>query len=251
VSYTEKVIYIAGGVMMLLSFIRLSIFLSVVLFPYYVIANSIVNNGVVIIDGQTMTNDTCVKGNGVKKSETRKISNFNRIELSGIYTVLITNGKTTSFVIEGDENIIKHIVSDINATSLNVYPSNALCPSLPLKLVIALADLSELSASGAMEVDIQDVANKELRLTVDGSAVVRAAGTSESLNARISGTGNIEAADLLTTNAKIIISGVGDATVQTSNLLEVEIQGVGNVYHVGNPDEVRQNISGVGTVTAK
>lgn len=236
---------------MLLLLTRMFIALSIVLIPYYVIANSIVNTGVVIIDGKTMTNDTCIKGNGVKKSETRKMSDFNKIELSGVYTVLITNGKTTSFVIEGDENIIEHIVSDINGTSLNVYSGNSLCPSLPLNLVITLGDLSDLSASGAMEVDIQGVANKEIRLIVAGSAGVRAAGTSESLNASISGTGNIEAADLLTTNAKVFISGVGDATVQTSNLLEVEIQGVGNVYHIGKPAEVRQNISGIGTVTAK
>lgn len=236
---------------MLLLLTRMFIALSVFLLPCYVLANSIVNNGVVIIDGKTMTNDTCIKGNGVKKSETRKIADFNKIALSGVYRVLITNGKTTSFVIEGDENIIEHIASDISGASLKIYPGKSLCPSLRLKLVISLDDLSDLSASGAMEVDIQGLANKEIQLTVDGSAGVRAAGKSENLSASISGTGNIDAADLVTTNAKILISGVGDATVQTSHLLEVEIQGVGNVYHVGKPAEVRQIISGIGTVTAK
>lgn len=216
-------------------------------------ANTIIstaNTGVVNIDGKTISTD-CVQGNGVMKSATRKVADFDKVELSGAYDVMVMSGEKSSFRIQGDENIIDQIASDVSNSTLKVFPKKSLCPKEKLTLTISTKDLSALSASGSMMVEIQAISNDQLNLSVDGSAGIKAAGRSDNLYASISGSGNIETAKLVSQNAKISISGVGDATVQTSELLDVEIQGVGNVYYLEKPNEVRQNITGIGSVTSR
>lgn len=217
-------------------------------------ANTIIlgnsNSGVVNIDGKTISTD-CVQGNGVMKTATRKVADFDKVELSGAFDVRVTSGENYSFQIQGDENIIDLIASDVSSSILKVFPKKSICSKQKLTLTISMKDLSALSASGAMMVNIKAIANDQLSLTVDGSAGITAVGTSGNLYASISGTGNIETAELISQNAKISISGVGDATVQTAGVLDVEIQGVGNVYYLEKPNEVRQNITGIGSVTSR
>ncbi len=233
----------------------MSLFATAVILLFFenVAANTIIlgnNSGAVTIDGKTISSD-CVQGNGVMKTATRDVVDFDKIELNGVFDVLVTSGKNSSFQIQGDENIIDLIASDVSSSILTVFSQKSICPKQKLTLAISVKDLSALSAYGAMTVEIKAIANDQLSLTVDGSAGIRATGTSDNLYASISGTGNIETAELVSQNAKISISGVGDATVQTSGVLDVVIQGVGNVYYLGKPNEVRQNITGVGSVTPR
>ena len=233
----------------------MSLFATAVILLFFenVAANTIIlgnNSGVVTIDGKTISSD-CVQGNGVMKTATRDVVDFDKIELNGVFDVLVTSGENTSFQIQGEENIIDLIASDVSSSTLTVFSQKSICPKQKLTLTISVKDLSALSAYGAMTVEIKAIANDNLSLTVDGSAGIRATGTSDNLYASISGTGNIETAELVSQNAKISISGIGDATVQTSGVLDVAIQGVGNVYYLGKPNEVRQNITGVGSVTPR
>lgn len=233
----------------------MSLFATAVILLFFenLAANTIIlgnNSGVVTVDGNTISTD-CVHGNGVMKTATREVADFDKIELSGAFDVLVTSGENTSFRVQGDENIIDLIASDVSSSTLKVFPKKSLCPKQKLTLTISMQDLSALTASGAMTVETKAIANDKLSLNVDGSAGIKAAGTSDNLYASISGTGNIETAELVSQNAKISISGVGDATVQTSGVLDVVIQGVGNVYYLGKPNELRQNITGVGSVTPR
>ncbi|MBC7722662.1 MAG: DUF2807 domain-containing protein, partial [Pedobacter sp.] len=53
-----------------------------------------------------------VKGSGVLTTEVRTVSNAEKIKSMGSFNVEITPGATTSVKIEGDDNLVKHIITE-------------------------------------------------------------------------------------------------------------------------------------------
>lgn len=208
------------------------------------------STSVINIDGESVSAN-CVQGNGVEKSTERSLDVFEKVIVKGAFTVNVTNGKTPDFTIRGDENIIDHIVSKVDGDTLQVYPDRSICPVQNLEVDISLQNIVLLSAMGTMQVELRGVNGNMLTIEIDGSSGVVAEGTTDTLTTLIEGSGQLQAGNLKSTTAKLRINGVGNAYVHVSDLLDVSIQGVGNVYYQGNPQKVQQNISGIGSVIAQ
>ena len=65
---------------------------------------------------------------------------------------------------------------------------------------------------------------------------------------RISGAGQYNAANLESKNSEILVSGFGQAFVNVSNSLNVNVSGAATVKYKGDPKTINQNISGGGKV---
>jgi len=63
----------------------------------------------------------------------------------------------------------------------------------------------------------------------------------------ISGGGNYKARRLESEEAYVNISGLGNATIRVSDMLDVHISGGGNVDYFGSPD-VTSDVSGLGNI---
>lgn len=67
------------------------------------------------------------------------------------------------------------------------------------------------------------------------------------LDIYISGTGNVEAFDMVVDDCNIQISGAGNCEVHVIDKLDVTITGIGNVRYRGNPT-VTSDVSGLGNI---
>lgn len=213
---------------------------------------------------------TFVSGSGTIESETRAVSDFRAVTLTGSGAVTIQQGDAYSLVVEADDNILPLIETEVNGDTLHIgfrAGTNMVNPSRTIQYRITAPNVDEItisgsgtvradtivaerfsatiSGSGELEIDALTVA--DLRIGVSGSGDVQVAGAAQTQQIRVSGSGAYVAGDLASESAEMTITGSGDATVWVAERLDVSVSGSGNVAYYGSPS-VDQQTSGSGRV---
>ena len=210
-----------------------------------------------------------VTGNGKSASETRQVSGFSKIELNGVGTLNITQGDKESLQIEGDENILPLITTEVNDGTLEIaikkgYTVN---PTAELVYNLAVKDLSQVELNGLGDVnmdglqteglavlvrgsgnaDIMNLSAETLRIEIAGLGDITMSGEVGSQTVVISGSGNYKAGDLASKDAEVRISGLGSARLRVSDTLDARISGGGSIEYIGDP-VVEQKVEGLGEI---
>ncbi len=209
-----------------------------------------------------------VRGSGDITTEERDVSNFHKVHLSGVGNLIITQGEDESLTIEADDNIIPLIETDVFGERLTISFKRGynFIPSAKIKFHLTVVDLDEISLSGAGDIDCEDFETESLEFKVSGAGDLNFDASAERIGVDLSGAGNINLSgkvdsqdveisgagkyngeNLESKKCEITVSGAGSATVNVSEELGVEINGVGNVYYIGTP-QITQDISGLGRV---
>ncbi|HEV8589881.1 MAG TPA: head GIN domain-containing protein [Pyrinomonadaceae bacterium] len=210
-----------------------------------------------IIFGALSTGFACrfigrgIQGSGVLKSERRDLREFKSIESSGAYQMSITCRQTQSFEIEGDDNILPIIKTEVRDGVLHINNENGYNPTKPLVIRIAVSDLEQISSTGAGDIHIANVKNDKLALNSNGAANVEASGQTKFVDISSNGAGNIETSKLIADRAKVTVSGAANVDVYASQQLDVNVSGIGSVTYSGNPPVVNKSVSGIGSISKK
>jgi len=192
-----------------------------------------------------------VQGSGVRKSEKRELPAFKSIESEGAYQVAVNCQKPQSFEIEGDDNILPLINTEVRDGVLYVKSPKPYHSSKPVSLAIALPDLESIRSNGAGQFQITDLKNENFEIHSSGAASFTAAGQTKSVKIESSGVGRIDTNNLRAETAEVTVSGAATVDVYGSERLDVNVSGVGRVTYSGNPKTVNKNVSGVGSVSQK
>lgn len=209
-----------------------------------------------------------VRGSGNIVTEERDVSGFHKIQLSGIGNLIITQGEEESLTIEADDNIIPIIETDVLRERLDISFKRGytFTPSATVKFYLTVVDLDEISLGGAGKIDCEgfetevlqfdisgagdvdfDLEAERVEVVVSGAGNITLMGKVDSQEIEIDGVGRYDGEDLESRECAITVSGAGSATVNVSELLDVEINGVGTVYYAGSPI-MTQDISGLGKI---
>jgi len=108
-----------------------------------------------------------------------------------------------------------------------------------------ITDNLEITSSGAAKIKINSLSAKDLSVITSGAGDVELSGKVEVQNIKMSGVGNFTAPNLESQETVIDISGIGNAVIWTVEILEVDINGNGDVSYFGSP-EVDYKDSGFG-----
>lgn len=208
-----------------------------------------------------------IDGNGNVTKETRSVSDFNKIDISGRYEVLLNQGDKENLEIEVDENLLENIKSEVKNNTLIISSKRPVGKSKSLKLYITVIDVDDievsgaiklmnkgtyktdnldLRASGAGDIDL-DVETENLTIDMSGASETKLSGSSKNFDIEISGAGKLDAKKLKTRNTSVDISGAGSAVVFAKKTLKVDVSGAGSVKYKGNP-KIEKDISGAGSV---
>lgn len=210
-----------------------------------------------------------IKGSGKLITETRQVSNFDRIVLSGMGEVVVTQGASESLSIETDDNVMKHIKAEVKNGTLTLGFEDGYSLILPSRLVFSVGvdDLTGVSISGSGDVESDRIETGRLDVTVSGSGDVQFTTlTADEVKAMISGSGEISlggevavqdisisgsgkylAGDVCSPSVKVSVSGSGNATVCATDTLDSNISGSGSVNYYGRPS-INSSASGSGTL---
>ena len=212
-----------------------------------------------------------IQGSGDSITESRDVSGFDSISLSGIGRVIITQGDDESLIIEADDNLMEYITSEVRDGKLeldftdivrfdpipsivfrvNVNDLNAL-ESVgvgALEMEKLNTDQLEISTSGTGVITIDELTVTDLVVVADGTGSIKLAGTAETQEIKLIGTGDYEAPDLESQTAAVDVTGTGSVEIWVLDSLDVVITGVGEVSYFGRPNET-QSITGTGSVTS-
>jgi len=194
-------------------------------------------------------NGAGLKGSGVAFTEERDLDAFSALDVAGAYSVKVTCGEEQSFSITGDDNIVPLVITKVRGSTLHVYTDEKISPETPMELVITCKDMSEVTGSGVMNLDLSRADNERLDISLNGAGTVAASGRTGSLRVTISGAGSLVAQDLKAEDVSVTINGTGNAAVFASRSLRAEINGTGHIGYAGEPRNVHQRISGMGSVS--
>lgn len=198
---------------------------------------------------ETVVYSNCVQGSGSLKTENRNLAVFNAIETDGAFTVKIACQSTKqSLTITADDNLLKHIVTRLKGSTLQITTSKPLCTQNDIVVEISMQDLVSLASSGSTDISIVKINNRAFTLKMEGAGNADIVGRTESFNARLSGSAELKAKDFKARSVTLTIDGASEADVYAQDKLNVKVEGVGDVNYYGNPKDVVKEILGVGSI---
>jgi hypothetical protein len=190
-----------------------------------------------------------VSGSGKVITETRNVSGFTGVEVSGDAKVTVEQSDMERVEITADDNLMQYLSSEVLGSKLMLGPKNliGLRPTERITYKIFAKNLSSLGASGSISAEAKDVKADSFNVALSGSGDIEVSGETSKQTVSISGSANYDGEHLASKEATLNISGSGKAVLAVSEKLDVQVSGSGDVEYIGAP-QVTQNISGSGAI---
>jgi len=210
---------------------------------------------------------------GALSTESRDVSGFDRVTLSGVGTMRIERGDAESLEIETHADLLPSITTEVTGGTLRIgLARKAFLAFRRLRrqdiryrvTVRELRGLSlsgageigvgpiapeafELKVSGAGDVNLESIETGQLAVSISGAGDCSLAGKADSLDVVVSGAGDLDAASLESRVATVKISGAGDVRLWARETLAATVTGAGSIRYRGEPDATK-TITGVGSI---
>lgn len=105
---------------------------------------------------------------------------------------------------------------------------------------------AKLSGSGNL---ILDIKSSDFEVALSGSGDVVLKGNADNFVSKTSGSGDVDAINLTTKKANVSISGSGDMKVNCSESLYARVSGSGDIEYKGDPQSKDTKVSGSGDIS--
>ncbi|HEX8286424.1 MAG TPA: head GIN domain-containing protein [Pyrinomonadaceae bacterium] len=192
-----------------------------------------------------------VSGSGNIVSEKREITDFQAINVGGVFQVEVTAQKDFSVEIEADDNLLPLIKTKVSGGVLELSTEKRISAKNPIIVRISAPSIENLEVSGASKVSLADLNNENLQIEANGASKVTAQGKTANLILDVSGASKIEAENLLSENASVDASGASTAKVYTTNELKTDACGASSIIYSGSPKNITKKTSGASSVKEK
>lgn len=164
-----------------------------------------------------------VNGSGNVLKEKRATGTFNSISTEGAFDIEIVCQKPQSLEIEGDDNILPLISTEVSNSVLRIRSLRGYSVSQPISLKIFLPDLVAVSASGAGKLVVTGLKNEKFEIDANGAPTIRASGDTKILSIDANGAGKIDTHNLRAANVQVDSKGVANVRVYASQQLDVTV----------------------------
>lgn len=203
----------------------------------------------------------------------RSVKNFNKIEVSGAFNVILTQGTTEKLTIEADDDMMQKIITEVKGGTLIIRLQNNTSIHNKSDLIAELTfvnldgiDVSgavklngtnamkfsklEIEASGATEINL-DLSATHLDCDLSGASKITLQGNAPELDVDLSGASDMVAGNFRTRSCILDCSGASKSSVFATEVLKVDGSGASHVTYTGNPATVESNMSGASTLRKK
>jgi hypothetical protein len=199
---------------------------------------------------------TYTEGSGNTITENRKVEAFSKLRVNGSMDVTFTQSDVSSVTVKADDNIIELIetevkdgelvigfkpnVGSVNNTHIEVLVSAKLMEELGVHGSGSITTTNKITPPNELKItvvgsgDIDVTVNAPVvRTKVTGSGTVDVKGECANHEIALSGSGDVNAADLLGEKASIELNGSGNVNVFADVQLTVSVNGSGDVRYKG------------------
>jgi len=206
-----------------------------------------------------------------QNEQTRQVSGFDGIVLSGSFNVHVKIDGTESLKIVADDNIINDIQTVVEDGKLRIGFKKSISWNRHVGKVdvyVTAKSLSSLSDSGSGTIKVDgDLTGRDVTVHISGSGNITTGvksetilahisgsgstnlnGTSQDATIEISGSGEVKAKELKTGTLKVHLSGSGNAHVNADKTLSAHISGSGSLIYSGSASVTDIHTSGSGRI---
>jgi len=188
-----------------------------------------------------------LKGSGKRELQKRQIGAFTAIHTEGAFNIEVVCQKDLSLEVEGDDNILPLVSTEVSGGTLNLISSKSYSVNSPITIRITTPDLAALHITGAGKITITGIKNDKFEVDLDGAPSINVAGNTKLLNIDAKGAGNVDAHNLQAARGVIDSKGVCKVDVAVADQLDVTVSGPSTVTYKGNP-VVNKTVHGPGKV---
>jgi hypothetical protein len=214
-----------------------------------------------------------IEGKGTVETQNRNITSFSGIEIAAPVTVKIkiVEGSTPGIQLKGYPNVLKEIKTDIENGKLHIHTNNLVhfinneeiiaeitAPTLNTLIISGASDVDiegklvtnifELVVSGAGDIKMQSINSGVLNATLSGAGNLQInGGEVNSLNYTVTGAGEISSFPLLSKEATVSVTGMGDVDISVADKLDATVTGAGDINYKGHPS-LSTHITGAGSI---
>jgi len=214
-----------------------------------------------------------IKGNGNVTTETRNTGDYDGIKCAGSMDYILVAGTEGKIKLEGESNLLEHIVTEIKGGNLIVKIEKGvnLSPSWnkTIKITIPFKDISNVSLAGsgdlwnedkitASDLDVSLAGSGDVILNVEASSIdsslsgsgdITLKGNTNNLSVKLAGSGDIHGFGLQSNHTIASIAGSGDIEIVSNKSLKARVSGSGDIEYKGNPDKEDTKVSGSGSIS--
>lgn len=189
------------------------------------------------------------KDNSESVSQTFDLQGFDEILVGGVFEVDVKVGPGHSVSMKGDPRMMERVEASVENGKLHLGLKKSRKKKKKhghtdgIEVTVTLPALNALSISGVASGEIDGVDAGNFQLRVSGVAEVDIDGSCDTLDAKVSGVGELDAKDFKCKNADIKLSGVGEMSVYASESVDVSASGVGSVDVYGKPEKIEKSKS--------
>lgn len=218
-------------------------------------------------------NSKKINGSGKVVTVNRTTSSFDGITVGGSFDVLLVKGKEGKITIEGEENIIPFIETEIEGDLLHIQikKNTAINTTKKLLVTVYFENIEKVSLAGSGNINSSEIIKSkdfavalggsgnitlkvdanEISSNIGGSGNIELTGSAKELTCSIAGSGSIKAYNLNTDILNANIAGSGSVNASVKSKIKAKIVGSGNVYYKGNPLDIDTKSVGSGSVIEK
>ncbi len=194
----------------------------------------------------------CIAGVADAKDKDRVTQNydltgFDRIEIAGVYDLDVRVGPDFSIELSGEREEMERVEASVENGVLYLEKSKRKKMGFGFKdrdetidATITLPSLTALEISGVVDGRITGIDADEFSLDLSGVGDITLDGECGSLDADVSGVGDLDARALECASVEVDVSGVGDASVFASEEVDAEVSGMGDIDVYGSPEKVHK-----------
>lgn len=184
-------------------------------------------------------------------SEPRDAFGFREIKAGNAVNLIISVQKDFEVTVEGDENLLKDVKTEVKGETLVITTSGRISPNNKIRLKISMPELSNLELWGASEASVTNAKTDSLKIQATGTSKIKIDGETKNLDATANGASAIDAETLKTENAATQAAGTSEITVSVTNELISEAIGASTIYYIGEPKIIKKTLVGTSEVRKK
>jgi hypothetical protein len=205
---------------------------------------------------------SCIKNTGTKTSEVRSISStINKIKIEDNIDLVITQDSIVSLIIEGGENLLPYIKTNLNGSTLEISNDNK-CNFLrsykeKITVYLSVSNITYIdytgkgnisstntlafpeftieTKNGTGSVNLSLKSNNISILSHTGATDFKLSGVTSNLYAYTGSNSWMFLSNLTANTVHVNTNGTGDVIVKPVNTLLVELSSLGNIIYNGNP----------------
>jgi len=191
-----------------------------------------------------------ISGSGKRALQKREVASFASISTQGAFDIQVVCQKPVSLEIEGDDNILPLITTEVNNNVLYIKNIQGYSVREPIKVRISVPNLDGITVSGAGKTDISGIKNDKFEIDSSGAPTIKVSGATKVVDIDTSGAAKIDTSKLQASRAVVDSKGVSRVDLSAADQLDVTISGPSHVTYKGDP-VVNKTVHGPGSVEKK